>query len=242
MAIRDDGEALEIVRDLRASWWRWYRILGMIPPAPERLGELVHPLRRFHAGFGEDDVARVVAQVSQGKHLVEAALSWSEPSIGPRRYSEATFTDRCRGIQWSTVMAYSGLERAIRGLTDSETKLGLDGPTIARFLGECNLAEFGKPLPSPRKSNDAETSYALSSMKSVVRGFLDGKAVKTWTDAICLAQGLRNATVHGSLSASRVSKSELWPALSRLTNVIGIVMVRAIDRLAEPSSTISKAS
>jgi len=136
------------------------------------------------------------------------------------------------------VMAYSGVERAIKALTDRDGMHGLDANAISHFVDACALGDFGEPILSPRRTKDAETHRALTSMRSVVRGFLEGQGVKTWADAIRLAQGLRNATVHGSLAAYRVSNGGLVPEFTRLTIVMVLVMSGAINRLSEPSSKL----
>jgi hypothetical protein len=129
-------------------------------------------------------------------------------------------------------MAYAGLERIVRTLLQAELFYGVNRESIGRFVVVCGLPPYGEPLVSPRRSPLRLAGTAAIDQRGAVRAFLDGRSVQDWSEAVFLAQGLRNATSHGSLSAYRCERTGLRPVFNRLTLEVGEIAAAAIARLA----------
>ena len=134
-------------------------------------------------------------------------------------------------------MAYAGLERVLKALLKLDKVSCLDGEFVRRFVACCNLADYVEltPPPYPRRRPKPASAQMrdLPEFKGVLKGWLDGKAIRTWSEAMQLAQGLRHSTVHGMLAATRANRMGMRPAFRRLSRDVGVVVTAAFNRMLE---------
>jgi hypothetical protein len=147
---------------LNAAWKKWYAVVkDFSMERPER-GPAIHTcLLRFCDRHPADlaHVAAVVASLSQGKHLVEAAVRWHEPVAGHPPDSGGTPTDRTRGEQFRLVMAYAGLETVLNALLPAEGR-GRQGEAELRGFAR-QVDPTPPPPPAFWKSRLADVDDAL---------------------------------------------------------------------------------
>lgn len=239
------------VGSLNAAWARWCNVLKdlSLEEAPHR--QVIHTrLLRACSRHPDEQVhlKTVLGCLSKGKHLVEAAVRWEEPVAGPRPDSEGTPTDRARGEQFRLVMAHAGMETVLDALLPVEERQRVEEAEMRAFLGQCGLLAY-EPLPAPRRDlaelekwlafeedqgpHPLTTFLKLNSSDTRIlrRWLLEGVPVADWYAALRLAKVLRNSTVHGSLSASKVCGWGLRPAFQTLGTNIGDVVAGALGML-----------
>ncbi len=227
---------VELCVSLSTLWSQYWNRVGGLPPPAERVPFLLVQVRRFAQEHREEHLRRVLGGVSQGKHLVEAALAWDTPWIGPSHRETHSETDMIRGEQWRLVMVYAGLERIIRSLVCLGDGHGIRRDLLDPFLSCCCPPEFGLPIEPPKMPPEKRDGSTFEQMKTALRGYLDGQWIRSWREAILLAQGLRNAITHGILSPSRARNFGLRPAMQRLTYELGRLAYRTLETLAAEES------
>lgn len=236
---------------LNAAWARWQPVPGNFSDGRLKHPEAVHGRLLRVCDRHPDDPAHLIsvaASLSQGKHLVEAAVRWEGPVAGHRPGSRGSPTDRARGEQFRLVMAHGGLETVVNALLPAEGWGRQEAPEVQRFLGECGLGPYPPLLPPRRELAElsrwlgfqeeqgahpltAFLKLNLGDTRVLRRWLVDGEPVESWHAALRLARVLRNCSVHGSLSASKVVRWGLRPAFATLTGNIGEVVAGALERL-----------
>jgi hypothetical protein len=236
---------------LKAAWKKWYAVVADFSMERPERGPAIHTrLVRFCDRHPDDlaHIAAVVASLSQGKHLVEAAVRWHEPVAGHPPESGGTPTDRTRGEQFRLVMAYAGLETVLNALllVEGRGRQGEDG--LRGFLGKCGLGRYDSLSPPRRELaelarwlgfEEEQGRHPLTAFlklnpadtRTLRTWLLDGNPVEDWYAALRLAKVLRNSTVHGSLSATKVCRWGLRPAFQALTGNIGEIVAGAVGGL-----------
>jgi hypothetical protein len=237
---------------LKAAWGKWHAVVGTFSDGKVEHGGAVHGrLLRFCDRHPDDPahLVSVVASLSQGKHLVEAAVRWGKPIAGHREGSPGTPTDRARGEQFRLVMAHGGLETVLNALLPVGGRRRHEDAEMQGLLDRCGLDPY-PPLPPPGQDlaelsrwlgfQEEKGSHPLtaflklnpSDTRTLRTWLLDGKPIKDWYAALRLAKVLRNSTVHGSLSATKVYRWGLRPTFQVLTGNIGDIVAAAFERLA----------
>jgi hypothetical protein len=219
--------------------------------SPDGYRELYQRLRCFSDKHSDalDHLQSVLMALSKGKHLVESALAWDQPAVGPSGTTSINRTSRARGEQWRLVMAYGGFETVLEALVPEQR--GSFEERFQRLTNGCALPAY-EPLPSPNRqradlgrwlgvedpSEEHPILCFLKLQNGALRAFrcwvVEGQTVDAWPQAVQLAKALRHATAHGALSASKVHQWGLQAALGTLTDNLSIVVAAAIQRLAEP--------
>lgn len=247
---------------LKAAWKQWCDILSQQeilfprrnketlsnPDGLQALHRTLLPFSDEHSA-SSDHLQSVLIALSKGKHLVEAALAWDQPNVGPSGKAASNRTSRARGEQWRLVMAYGGFETVLEALTPVEPNEECL-KRLLRFTDCCALLPF-KPLRSPncqlaelaRWLGAEETSSRHPMMHflgmnkrdaEVFRSWvIEGRSVDNWPLALRLSKVLRNATAHGALSASKVLRWGLQAAFGILTDNLGTVVAAAIHLLGK---------
>jgi hypothetical protein len=219
---------------LSTAWASWWAFLEARRPWSAHGAAICDRLRRFDESHQPEGVKAVIGQLAQGKYLVLAALRWLTPAVGPLPPAESGPADRARGEQWRLVMAFAGLERLLKTLLRLEGKRGVESEQTRRYLGCLPLPPYaGLPSP-PRRAAPAQPGLERGEcpkFKGELRTWMDGRAVRSWEGALLLAQTLRHATAHGSLSATRSDRGGLRPALRALVADVGTVAAATFGRL-----------
>jgi hypothetical protein len=176
--------------------------------------------------------------------LVQAALCWEEPTVGGTTEKRSD-TDRRRGDQWRLVLAFSGFETLAKALLSQKGRGGIGVEAFRNLLVGCTLPEY-VPLDVPEHRESLLEEWFNTEAQDELLDFLgldfgDAKitatwlikreAMTTWVDGLCLAKALRNATVHGALSASKVVQWKLTRPIRRLVDDLGLVVGSVLDRL-----------
>jgi hypothetical protein len=237
------------VESLNAAWSCWWAFLKDHSPGQPDQRQAIHArLLRFCDRHPDDiqHIEAVLASLSQGKHLAEAAVRWSKPVAGAR----GTPTDRARGEQFRLVMAHGAWETVRNALLPVADWHHQDEAEVRGLLLQSGLTHYG-PLTPPRRElaeldrwlafEEEPGRHPLTAFLKLHRGdartlhawLLDGRPIEDWYEALRLARVLRNSTVHGSLSATRVCRWGLRPAFRALVTDIGLVVAAALGRLAE---------
>jgi hypothetical protein len=240
-----------VVEAMNAAWGAWFAFLRQLSvdedePRRQVRGRLLrlcdrHPDDRDH-------LQTVLGCLSKGKHLVEAAVRWENPVAGPRPDTDGTATDRARGEQFRLVMAHGGLETFLGALLLMDDRSQRD-EVLGKFLGQCALGPY-EPLPAPSRDLTELTRWLgfeeehgqhpltaflklnPSDARTLRAWMLDGHAVADWLTALRLARALRNCTVHGALSASKVCRWGLRPVLQTLAENIGAIVAGSLGVLS----------
>jgi len=217
-------------------------------------------LDRFRAfsdqhSTGREYLHTVLVALAKGTRLVKAALEWEEASAGSKATRSRILTSRARGEQWRLVMAYGGLETVGKALLCLRCKtkgLGLADATAFHASFRCGLPAY-TPLVAPDRCRAElarwlKTEAPLDERQSPIIAFLKmqddgtsffyrwavkGQSVGSWPAAIQLAKELRNATAHGSLSATKVGQWGLRDALDTLCMNLGELTAGALRGLVE---------
>jgi hypothetical protein len=213
---------------LQNGWADLWRHVGDLPLPEPAWPRICARLRRFSPKHRPENSDAALRRLSQGKHLVEAALTWTCPTAGPRPPAEANDNERTRGEQWRLVMAFAGLERLAKTLLLIKPAAGLTPDDLARFVARCQPPDYGEPLPPP----PPPVGPLPPDFNRGVQRYLEGHHITGWADALILAKCLRHATAHGTLAASRAVKLALRPALTRLTDDVGRAAAAVFGRLA----------
>lgn len=173
---------------------------------------------------------QLILTTGRAKELIENGLMWQSPVVGGRN-SES---DGFRGLQWRLIMVWGGVDLLFQELTNG--KIGK--PLLEKVCGQLDLPEF-QSVPAPKRSSNLRywledqqifdedpinnlMKLSSTGVKTVFRSWLiDGHSVDRWEDAILLATGLRHASVHGAMSATKVRQWRLIDAFDRLAVDLG---------------------
>jgi hypothetical protein len=238
------------IASLQAGWGAWFGFLRELPldeETPRR--EVRARLGRFCDRHPDDPehLETVLGCLSRGKHLIEAAVRWEAPVAGPRPDSDGTATDRGRGEQFRLVMAHGGLETFLEALMLLQDRTRRE-ETIRAFLDRCSLPPYEPLDPPHRELTELLKWLSFEEGRQPLTAFLklnptdtvtlrtwlvEGTPVADWGGALKLARVLRNCTVHGSLSASKVCRWGLRPAFGALSENIGAITAAALHVLAK---------
>jgi len=240
---------------LRRAFGAWLKLLGTEDVwdwvATQRNRRQVRSLlSRFKPPTTEDDegLAGVLSGLSRSKYLVEAALTWADPCIGPG----PTRTALARGEQWQLAIAWAGVECQIKAVLEIEDN-GVKSAKIDEFVTACGLADQYVELAPPRRElkdlrrwlkaerrfdREAILVYLGPTAKHEEKGILcdwlvRGNSIKRWSDALRLAQQLRHKTAHGALSATKACTWGLRPAFRRLVIDLAVVTARVFEKMGE---------
>ena len=236
-----ESTAAMALKRLQTAYRHWREFLkldaksGRIPD-DEQARQILVCFNRFGKEQNEsaDRASRLILAVDRSKSLLESALSWDDASVG----ANGTQTDQDRGTQWRLVMAWCGLEELIDSIMEKRT-----WGTIDLFVGSCNLdpmLEFASPRSTKKLVKWREESHLdiLSFLDSrgqgkniIERWLVKGQNLKSKADILVLAQALRHATAHGTLSATKIREWGMREAFDRLIIEIGLVGAAAIEQL-----------
>ncbi len=244
--------------ELSAAWTSWCRFLGRhdleAPESPAHAA-VAERLRRVHARHRPESgpIDAVVYTLYRGVPLLLAALGWEEPRAGGTA-GKPSPTDAVRGEQWRLVMGFGGFEAVVRAVLAHADAGALTAQHFEALTAACALRPY-EPLRPPalrEPERDRWFQTGLGAREDLVRRLLgltvaDAEAVgrwlgeqhpvSSWPAALQLAQALRNATVHGALSASKVKEWKLRPAVQTLTDNLGTVTAALLRSLgAEPTA------
>src|SRR4051794_26784101 len=147
---------MSVMAEIGHGWKRWCDFAGRYftgPVDPVTCGRLCQRLRYFTDQHREDAewVQAVLAALSKGKHLIEAALQWDGPAVGQRARDEPSRTDQARGLQWRLVMAFGGLETMVKALLAVQRNGRVEPRALAEFIDRCRPDPF-EPLAPPAGS------------------------------------------------------------------------------------------
>lgn len=167
--------------------------------------------------------------------MVLAVRRWQDPFVGHSDGSP-TLTDRARGTQWRLVVAMAAWE------CFSKKHWPRKRPTDCYRRAQWPLASAIAPpnsssLRSWMDSTQPDLLQAYFSLHPpswrLVSAWLHGSAVEEHVSAMNLAWGLRNAAVHGRLSATKASEWDLLAAHEQLTDhVCAVIENASINRPA----------
>lgn len=195
----------------------------------------------------QDHIDDVIQALSRGFYLMKSSLEWHEPAVGYKSIHNINDTHKARGAQWRLVMAYGGFEIIVKTLLLKNENGGLHQEQLRNFIYTCQLGDY-KLLSSPNieklprlniwleKKEEGKAILDFLRIKngdtSIIQDWIiDGQNISTWIDAIKLAKALRNATVHGALSASKVQQWKLQKPLFILCDNLGEIVVAALYKL-----------
>jgi hypothetical protein len=188
-------------------------------------------LKRF--GVADADLDTTLVALSVGHALLLAGVGWSSPSAGPGGKAAAA-----RGAQWRLAMAWGGFESSIKACTGTIEGTRFPHKALKAFVSALSFAEDSVPeLRRPKKTALMEkwlSSYDSGTLRFLHVGVDDKKTLEAWirgdkgtagdlASQIHLARILRNATVHGALSATKVQQLGLVEPLQSLVELIAQV-------------------
>ncbi len=237
-----------------AAWATWCRQLDALRKAHESLEHeaaclaIQQRLHRFSTTHAAEPAAikKVTSALYRAVPLLQAALHWEDPTVGGT-LDRRSATDRRRGEQWRLVLAFSGMETLTKALLSQKGRGGIGAEHFRTLLSGCALPEY-LPLevPQHRESllEDWFTADAQDDLldflgldfgdaKITARWLVERRPMIDWVEGLCLAKALRNATVHGALSASKVEQWKLADAIGRLVDDIAIIATAILAKLAE---------
>lgn len=232
-----------------ALWCRFLEDLRKLPDGlenPHACTRLQQRLLRFSNTHTADPAAikKVTAAIYRAVPLLQSALGWEEPTVGGTTEKRST-TDRRRGEQWRLVLAFSGFETMAKALLSQKGRGGIGADAFCKLLTDCTLPVY-VPLAVPEHKESLLDEWFCSDAQEELLDFLgldygdanitaswlvQRKPMATWVQGLCLAKALRNATVHGALSASKVDQWKLACSIRRLVDDIALVAGAVLDRL-----------
>jgi hypothetical protein len=184
------------------------------------------------SGVPASEVRLRIASISRGLRLIAGAQKIG----GSEKRSP---TDRARDQQWQFAATYSGFEIAMKGLF---------GPTIVQDQARLTnlLAKYAEGTrvhaPVTRSSRKivraGEDIWLVSFLApwtderrndpKVIRSWLiKGEAPQSWSATLSASKFVRNATVHGALSATRMIELGL---VTRSRGTSGVSAIEALGR------------
>jgi len=235
-------------RELRAAFGRWFaNVRGHLTRSDAEAESQFHARMvasvRFAGRTVDDprDARRIFTALSRGKELLSSALAWDRPLVG-----KSTSRTSCdRGLQWRSVIAWSGLEQILRELIPSMRRSDLE-----RLVAALDLPAY-PPLAAPRAElaslktwregdtgddddgiNGFLQAESQETRRTLRSWLIAGRPQETWTDAMVLTKVLRHVTAHGALSASKVKQWGLVPVYGRLVPEMGAVAAAVFRRMA----------
>ncbi len=245
---RDSGAPAPPAEALAAAWRRWSAFVNGVG-----LGDAAHArLARFNpCRRPEADHLRLVADLlSRGVSVLQSALAWDRPAVGPsRRADDAALA---RGGQWRLVMGYAGFELVAKALLDAAARSGLSRAGFAALLGRCALPDYEAleppTLASPphegwlsERDDDPATLDRLDLDHAATQALTDWLVrrapVADWCSALVLAGALRDATAGGALLAETAREWKLEPAFTRLVADLAHVAAAALAALSAETSS-----
>jgi hypothetical protein len=229
----------KILEELRKTHGEWEKS----EPACQRLLKHLH---RFTPNHPPDPpvIKNVTRALYRAVPLLQAAILWEEPSVGGKAEKRSA-TDRRRGEQWRLVLSFSGFETLGKALLAIKGRGGIKPEDIGRLLAAVPLPDH-VPLDVPSHKEEALDDWFNAESQDELLDFLcldhgdakitatwlvERKPMVTWLETFCLAKALRNATVHGALSASKITEWKLGPALLRMVDDIAAVAGAVLIRL-----------
>jgi hypothetical protein len=209
-----------------------------------------------------DDLRRKLVALYRGVPLVQSAVLWQEPIVG-NRSSRPTKTDRVRGFQWRLVIAYAGFEIAVKKLVDTAGSVNVRLNNFANLVSKTAQLSCPPNLIPPSltahqrnswlgHNSTAEGTCPTQFLETrgadeaaIERLLIHHQAIKDWSQLIQLSKALRNATVHGTLSATRARQWKLSEILQHLAKNLAILLAHGLNLIsyhisALPSSEASK--
>jgi len=198
-----------------------------------------------------DHIDNVIQSLSKGYYLIKSGLEWHEPAISHSSIDKLNDTHKARGLQWRLVMVWGGFETITKTLlpNPNNKKNNCFEQTMKDFTDKCTLPKYDS-LIAPDRSTlvklDKWLEKPSESKKSALANFLtlengdckimeswivQSNSISTWVEAIILAKALRNATVHGALSASKVKQWGLQKPLLTLSDNLGEIVVAGLEKL-----------
>ena len=187
-------------------------------------------------GPGQRDLNVALTALSVGHAMVRAASDWESPIAGAGGKAAAA-----RGTQWRFAMAWAGFEKLLKAGTNTVEASHFPHGKVGDFVSALRFPEGAiPPLRSPKKKGQLFQEW-VNSIDAAALRFLhidarDEERLKNWfreedgqgadlSSQIHLARALRNATVHGALSATKVQQLGLVAPLNALVD-----MMTAVDR------------
>lgn len=247
------GRANTSATNSQQAWAEWHRLLKRssgtadLAPVTARLHRLSF-LAQLHKTA---DIQAVCTAFAKGHALLLAACRWKNGSIGttPHRPNP---TDRARALQWRLVMAYGGFETftapLLAGIPSADKVDQLK--TLCDDLPLAACPPIAAPLKQSAtlKSFLTESGLATGGRLTAFLGLRAGDRagferwlgtpgrLDTWPDALRLAKALRNATAHGSLSATKARTLGFLPAFEALPDHLSTVVEAALLKLTDSNS------
>ena len=178
-----------------------------------------------------EEEKKIFFAVTRGHALLEQAIGWWHHGYpdGPRAGKEGPAQIH-RGLQWRLCMAWAGFETWILGILFIKEKK-LDIQKLQIFAKDLKV-NFSLIPPDSRKGfpkwiNEEGGTEILGFLgvnefdqKALGDWLIQGKEISDWGRLVALAKALRNATVHGSLSASKVEELGLTDALKDIPSLL----------------------
>lgn len=239
----------DITKDLEDVWRNVCQVFGF-NESSIRYNEIQQKLVQFNQNHlaDSDYIDDVIQALSRGHYLTKSAVQWQDPAAGHNLALEPNATHKARGVQWRLVMAYGGFETFTKALIGAQERGGLTPKLLDDFTKKCDLPNYSPLIPpnSARaklekwlKKPSREEKSALACFLSIERGdkeiiekwIIQATPISTWADAARLAKGLRNASAHGALSATKVNQWGLQNALLTLADNLGEIVVAGMRKL-----------
>lgn len=172
--------------------------------------------------------------VTRGQALLDQAVGWWK--VGPGEFSDPPCVGKpgptapLRGLQWRLCIAWAGFETWLGGLLATENAR-MDAGSLARWSK--GLPKF-EAIAAPKagkgvsrwmeeEGGDAVLDFLgvnKTDRETLKQWLLKGEAILEWTDMALLAKALRNATVHGALSATATQELGLRDVLEKLPTLL----------------------
>jgi hypothetical protein len=244
----------ELPSPLSLGWRAWCKLVQELGKGPDDLpttsacATIQKRLHRFAQGHTGEPAAvkRVLSALYRAVPLLQAALTWEEPSVGGKAEKRSA-TDKRRGEQWRLVLSFSGFETLTKALLAIKGRGGIKPEHIEIVL---NLVKIPDHIPvevPAHKPTDLDDWFSADAQEELLdflcldhgdakitaSWLVERKPMVTWLESLSLAKALRNATVHGALSASKITEWKLATAIARMVDDIAIAAGAVLTRLAE---------
>jgi hypothetical protein len=237
------------LEDVSRNIWQVFGEYNSWKSDPAKCQNIHQKLLHFNKNHSPDldHIDNVIQSLSKGYYLIKSGLEWHEPAIGHSSIDKLTDTHKARGLQWRLVMVWGGFETITKTLLPKPNKSFEQ--TLKDFTDICALPKYDsliapdrstlvkldKWLEKPSESEKSALANFLSlnkdDLKIMENWIVKSNSISTWVEAIILAKALRNATVHGALSASKVKQWGLQKPLLTLSDNLGEIVVAGLEKL-----------
>lgn len=220
--------------------------------------EEVSAFQRFLAqypGPGGKAKDQLFYSITRGQALLEQAGGWwvtgpGECCSGPPHAGKEGPAAATRGLQWRLCMAWAGFETWMGGLLATENSK-LEAGALAKWskgLPKLDAIEAPKAGKAIARWIDEEGGEAVLDFLGVNRTdrdtlktwLLKGQTIADWASMALLAKALRNATVHGALSASTAKELGLQAALEKMPSLLQDFAFGALQQYMQDERTAKR--